>query len=364
MNLVVIGLTLSSSWGNGHATTWRALLRAFAAEGERGGGRVTFLERDVPWYAAQRDMPAPDFARLELYADLADLRARLARPVREADAVLIGSYVPEGVAVIDWALETARGPVAFYDIDTPVTLAKLAGGDEEYLARRQIPLFDTYFSFTGGPTLDRLEREHGARRAAALYCTVDAARYRHEPGAPRRWRLGYLGTYSDDRQPALERLLLEPARRRPADRFVVAGPQYPEGVFWPANVLRVEHCPPAEHQRFYNSQDFTLNVTRAAMVQAGWSPSVRLFEAAACAVPIISDRWAGLDVLFPDGAVVIADTGEDVLAALDLSAPRRRAIGRAAQEIVFAEHRAEVRARQLTEQLQARRIAPRTERVA
>jgi spore maturation protein CgeB len=355
MNLVVIGLTLSSSWGNGHATTWRALLRAFAAE----GGRVTFLERDVPWYAAHRDMPDPDFARLELYADLAELRRRHARRVREADAVLVGSYVPDGVAVIDWALQTARGPVAFYDIDTPVTLAKLARGDEEYLARRQIPLFDTYFSFTGGPTLNRLEREYGARRAAALFCTVDAARYRHEPDTPRRWRLGYLGTYSDDRQPALERLLLEPARRRPGARFVVAGPQYPDEIRWPANVLRLDHCPPAEHQRFYNSQDFTLNVTRAAMVEAGWSPSVRLFEAAACAVPIISDRWAGLDVLFPEGAVVIADTGDDVLAALDLPEPRRCAIGRAAQEMVFAEHRAEVRARQLADHLRTSRAAPR-----
>ena len=360
MNLVVIGLTLSSSWGNGHATTWRALLRAFAA----GGGRVTFLERDVPWYAAQRDLPDPDFARLHLYRDIAELRARHAKAVREADAVLIGSYVPEGVAVIDWALETARGPVAFYDIDTPITLAKLARGDEEYLARRQIPLFDTYLSFTGGPTLDRLEREYGARRAAALYCTVDAGRYGPEPGTPRRWRLGYLGTYSDDRQPALERLLLGPARRRQADRFVVAGPQYPDGIAWPANVLRVEHCPPAEHRRFYNAQDFTLNVTRAAMVEAGWSPSVRLFEAAACAVPIISDRWDGLDALFPDGAVIIADGPEDVLAALDLPDARRHAIGRAAQEIVLSRHCAEVRARELVDRLQAPSPAARAERVA
>jgi spore maturation protein CgeB len=349
MDLVVIGLTLSSSWGNGHATTYRALLGAFAAQ----GGRVTFLERDVPWYAAHRDMPAPEFARLHLYADLPDLRSRFARRVREADAVLVGSYVPEGVAVIDWVLGTARGPVAFYDIDTPVTLGKLARGEEEYLSPRQIPLFDIYFSFTGGPTLDRLRRQHGARRAAALYCTVDAARYRHRPKVRRRWRLGYVGTYSDDRQPVLEKLLLDPARRRPGDAFVVAGPQYPATIAWPENVQRIEHCPPTQHERFYNSQSFTLNVTRAEMVAAGWSPSVRLFEAAACGTPIISDRWEGLDELFPDGqAILIADEPQDVLAALDMAELRRRSLGRAAQEIVFAEHRAEVRARQLARQLQ------------
>ena len=361
-DLVVIGLTLSSSWGNGHATTYRALLRAFAAQ----GGRVTFLERDMPWYAAHRDLPDPDFARLHLYSDLAELRARFARRLREADAVLVGSYVPEGVDVIDWALETARGPVAFYDIDTPVTLGRLARGDEAYLARRQIPHFDAYFSFTGGPTLDRLCREHGARRAEALYCTVDAARYRHRPEVERRWRVGYVGTYSDDRQPALQRLLLEPARRRSEDAFVVAGPQYPDGIAWPPNVERIEHCPPAEHERFYNAQDFTLNVTRAEMIAAGWSPSVRLFEAAACGTPIISDRWEGLSELFPDGpAILIADTADDVVAALDLPEPRRRALGRAAQEIVFAEHRAEVRARQLAQHLQeARNVRARTESAA
>jgi spore maturation protein CgeB len=355
MDLVVIGLTLSSSWGNGHATTWRALLGAFAAQ----GGRVTFLERDVPWYAAHRDLPRPDFAKLHLYSDLAGLRARFARRVREADAVLVGSYVPEGVAVIDWVLETARGPVAFYDIDTPVTLAKLARGDEEYLSPRQIPLFDVYFSFTGGPTLERLCRQHGAQRAEALYCTVDASRYRHRPEVERRWRLGYVGTYSDDRQPVLEKLLLGPARRRLGDSFVVAGPQYPATIAWPANVERIEHCPPAEHERFYNAQDFTLNVTRAEMVAAGWSPSVRLFEAAACGTPIISDRWEGLGELFPDGqAILIADGPQDVLAALDLPEPRRRGLGRAAQEIVFAEHRAEVRARQLAQHLNEARNRP------
>ena len=343
LNLVVLGLTLSSSWGNGHATTYRALLRGLAAR----GARIVFLERDVPWYRAHRDLPAPDFARLELYQDLADLKARFARAVRGADAVLIGSYVPEGVAVIDWALATAHGPVAFYDIDTPVTLSRLARGDEEYLAARQIPRFDVYLSFTGGPTLDRLVAHHGAQRARALYCTVDVERYRPDPQRP-VWRLGYLGTYSDDRQPTLERLLFEPARRRPEASFVVAGPQYPDSVVWPGNVERIAHCPPAEHPAFYARQAFTLNVTRAEMIAAGWAPSVRLFEAAACGTPIISDRWDGLTELFPEGeAILIADSADDVIGFLDLPEARRQAIGRTAREIVLDRHRAEVRAGEL-----------------
>lgn len=344
MKLAVIGLTLSSSWGNGHATTYRALLGAFA----KAGGRVEFFERDMPWYAEHRDLPDPDFARLHLYEDLAELRRRFTRQIREADAVLIGSYVPDGVEVIDWVLEEARGPIAFYDIDTPVTLGRLARGDESYLAARQVPGFDIYFSFTGGPTLSHLQRDHGARRAEALYCTVDPGHYRHRPEVERRWRLGYLGTYSADRQPGLERLLLQPAAQLPETRFVVAGPQYPEEISWPENVERIEHCPPRQHERFYNSQDFTVNITRAEMIAAGWSPSVRLFEAAACATPIISDRWEGLDDLFPDGeAIIIADSADDVTAALQIQEAERHALGRAAQEIVLEKHSAAKRARQL-----------------
>ena len=169
------------------------------------------------------------------------------------------------------------------------------------------------------------------------------------PASRRPFRLGYMGTYSADRQPGLDALLLEPARRRPADRFIVAGPQYPPGIAWPENVVRVEHLTPGEHQNFYNRQDFTLNLTRAAMCRAGWSPSVRLFEAAACGVPILSDRWPGLEEFFTPGEeVLVADTAEDVLGILDrFPDPARRALGERARVRVLAAHTAAYRAAEL-----------------
>ena len=343
LRVVVLGLSLSSSWGNGHATTYRALLKAFA---ERGHD-VLFLERDVPWYAAHRDLPDPKFCRLALYPDLAGLEAHR-RAIAEADAVVVGSYVPEGVAVGRLAQEWASGATAYYDIDTPVTLAKLARGDEEYLSAALIPGFDLYLSFTGGPTLDLLERRYGARGARALFCSVDPAIYRPLPDAPRRWDLSYLGTYSPDRQPTLERLLIEPARRAPERRFAVAGPQYPAEIEWPANVERLEHVPPADHPAFYAASRFTLNVTRADMVRAGHSPSVRLFEAAACGTPILSDAWEGLDaILAPGDEIALAEAPEDVLAALDWPEERRRTVARAARARVLAEHTAAHRAGEL-----------------
>jgi spore maturation protein CgeB len=324
LDIVVLGLSISSSWGNGHATTWRALIKGLATLGHS----VTFLERDVPWYSGEnRDLVDPDFCRLAFYAQPADLSARHAAEIRAADIVIIGSYVPDGVAVIDAVMSLATGNVAFYDIDTPVTLAKLARGEEDYLAARQIPLFDVYFSFTGGPTLPRLEREFGASHARALYCAVEETVYR-PTGEPLTWDLGYLGTYSPDRQPALERLLLEPARRLPDRRFVVAGPLYPATIDWPANVTRIDHLAPRDHASFYSRQRWTLNITRADMLAAGWSPSVRLFEAAACGTPILSDGWPGLAELFPENeAILLPGNSEGVVALL---AGRNKEAGRLA----------------------------------
>ena len=230
MRLVVLGLSLSSSWGNGHATTYRALLAAFAARGHD----VLFLERDMPWYAQNRDLPDPGFCQLALYDGLDGLD-RHADAIAAADAVIVGSYIPDGIEVARRVQGLAGGVVAYYDIDTPVTLAALQRGDCAYVSREVLPGFDLMLSFTAGPTLRRLEQEFGVRDAQGFYCSVDPERY-HPTGAARRWDLGYLGTFSDDRQPTVERLLIETARLAPERRFVVAGPQYPDRIAWPANV--------------------------------------------------------------------------------------------------------------------------------
>jgi spore maturation protein CgeB len=345
LDIVILGLSLSSAWGNGHATTYRALIAGLAAEGHS----TLFLERDVPWYAGNRDLPEPGFCDLALYRSLPELVGRFGRRLAQADAVIVGSYVPEGAALIDRLLAERIRPLLFYDIDTPVTLAALDRGEHKHLRPDQIPRLDGYLSFSGGKVLTHLERLRGARRAEPLYCAVDPDRYLHAPDSVARWDLGYLGTYSEDRQPGLERLLLEPARQLPDRRFVVAGPMYPADIDWPDNVERIEHLPPARHAAFYNAQRFTLNVTRADMRRMGWSPSVRLFEAAACGTPVISDPWEGLTELFPDGeAIVVARRTADVVETLTaLPEPRRQAIGAAARARVLRWHSGRARARHL-----------------
>jgi len=344
MKIIILGLSITSSWGNGHATTYRGLIRELSARGHD----VMFLERDMPWYADNRDAPRFAHATVGLYRSVTELKRLHGEHVRDADAVIVGSYVPEGATIGAWILDTAEGVTAFYDIDTPVTLSKLRDGQLDYLAATLVPRYHLYLSFTGGPTLRRIEREFGSPRARPLYCSVDPHAYFPED-AECTWDLGYLGTYSRDRQSMLDTLLLQVAARRPKRRFVVAGAQYPKSLRWPANVERFEHLPPSQHRRFYNRQRFTLNVTRADMVAAGYSPSVRLFEAAACGLPIISDAWPGLEEFFTVGReVLVAGTTGKVLSLLEEMSPATaRQIGAAARTKVLARHTAAHRAAEL-----------------
>ncbi len=354
MKLVVLGLSITSSWGNGHATTYRGLLRALT----RRGHRIVFFEREAPWYAGgNRDLPPEECgcADVRLYEDWPSGAAEIRRELDDADAALLGSYFPDGVAAADLLADGFSGPRLYYDIDTPLTVRAFRDeGEAEYLRADQVPSFDAYLSFTGGPVLRELEDRYGAPRAVAFHCSVDPDEHRPKPVRNEyRCSLGYMGTYAPDRQPGLERLLLEPARRLPEDMFIVAGPQYPEEIRWPDNVLRYEHLPPEQHPAFYSSNRLTLNLTREEMRRWGWSPSVRIFEAAACGAPIVSDRWEGLDTLLEPGTeILLADDTDDVMDFLELSDAEVRRIGEAARERVVAEHSNEVRAEQFEEEVE------------
>ncbi|HET9985077.1 MAG TPA: glycosyltransferase [Longimicrobiales bacterium] len=346
MRLVFLGLSITSAWGNGHATTYRGLCRALAARGHD----VVFYEWDAPWYAGKhRDLPpsACDYADVRLFKQWSVARRELRRELLDADAVLLGSYFRPGIDAADFLAQEFDGPRLFYDIDTPITLrAYRDRGAAEYLRADQVPIFDVYFSFTGGPVLRELETRYGAPRARPLYCAVDPERHARTPGRRAyRCALGYMGTYAPDRQPTLERLLLEPARRRPGQDFVVAGPLYPADLAWPDNVRRFEHVPPADHPAFYSSNRLTLNVTREEMRRWGWSPSVRIFEAAACGAAIVSDAWEGLDqFLEPAVEVLLPRSAEDVVAYLELSDGEVRAVGEAARERILKSHTNDARA--------------------
>jgi spore maturation protein CgeB len=346
MKLVVFGLAVSSSWGNGHATLWRGLAGAL----HRRGHQLVFFERDTPYYAAHRDLPEVPGMELIIYPSWEQVRPRAEREVREADVAMVTSFCPDAREAAHLVGAAPRSLRCYYDLDTPVTLAALARQEEVfYLPEEGLGGFDLVLSYTGGAALVELRERLGARVTAPLYGSVDPDV--HRPAAPRSCFAGdlsYLGTYAQDRQAAVEELLVAPARRLPQRRFVIGGAQYPASFPWTANIFFVTHIPPADHPAFYASSPLTLNVTRAAMAALGHCPSARLFEAAACGVPVLSDAWEGLDRFFrPDEEILVARSADDVLAALQLPPAALETIGHRARERTLAEHTAAHRAVEL-----------------
>ena len=344
MKIVICGLAITSSWGNGHATTFRALTKALHERGHK----IIFFEKDLYWYADNRDLPRPGFCDVRIFRDWKKAVPEIQRELSDADIAMVGSYFPDGIAAVDLMLESRVPVSSFYDIDTPITVAQLRSeGGTPYLRRDQIAGIDLYFSFTGGPLLTELERVFKANRALPLYCSFDERLYRRrEAGKRYRCDLSYMGTYAPDRQPKIDELFAKVADQEPGRSFILAGPQYPKSIRWPKNIRRVEHLNPRWHPHLYSSSRFVLNVTRRDMVACGYSPSVRLFEAAACGATIVSDNWPGLERFFRQGSEILLPTSaadvRNYLAGLEDSTIR--AIGDAAQARVLEAHTSRQRA--------------------
>ncbi|HEY0759662.1 MAG TPA: glycosyltransferase [Acidisarcina sp.] len=345
MKIVILGLTITSSWGNGHATTFRSLCRAL----HQRGHQIDFVEKDVEWYRSHRDLPAPEYCTVHLYSHwAAEIAASILKLAHHADVVVVGSYFPDAIAATRLILDDSSTPIFFYDIDTPVTLAALRkNGSTDYLDAEMISDYAAYLSFSGGPALREIEEVFHSPLAVALYCSVDPHLYRKTlVQSTYRCDLSYLGTYAADRQPKLMALLNSPAGRLPNQRFLVAGPMYPRETVWAGNVETINHVAPQDHPAFYSSSRFTLNLTRDEMVRLGYSPSVRLFEASACGAAILSDNWPGLEsFLTPGEEVLIASSVDEVVAILrDMTDQERLTIGERAQDRILSCHTSHHRA--------------------
>ncbi|HET6843799.1 MAG TPA: glycosyltransferase [Candidatus Angelobacter sp.] len=344
MKIVIFGLAITSSWGNGHATTYRSLCSAL----RRRGHEIVFFEHDTEWYRGNRDLPKPEFCRVKIFDDWWQVLPAARAELRDADVAVVGSYFPDGIPALDEVLSSNVAVKTFYDIDTPITLKELElCGRTGYLLPEHMPELDVYFSFTGGSALETLEIRYGVPAAEPLYCSVDPLKYYERTRtAEFECALSYMGTWAPDRQPKVDEFLCQPASLLPQEKFIVAGPQYPASVDWPANVKRIIHLNPRHHADLYCSSRMVLNVTRRDMVMAGFSPSVRLFEAAACGAAILSDNWPGLETFFTPGEEILLPlSAEDVIRCLrDYDEDELRRIGRAARDRVLGEHTSEIRA--------------------
>ena len=177
LKIVMLGGSLAASAGNGRVATYRGLLRELGTRGHD----VLFLERSRE-SSASRQLPAkPSFGRAELYSDVKELKDRFASTIREADFVMVGSDISEGIEIGEWVTHIAQGATAFYDFDALRTVANLTKGNVDYISTALIPRYQMYLSCVGGPLLDYIEKQYGSPMARPLYCSVDARLYFPEP---------------------------------------------------------------------------------------------------------------------------------------------------------------------------------------
>src|SRR6185312_13478210 len=168
MKLVIFGLSISSAWGNGHATLWRALCKALA----RRGHRVVFFEHDVPYYAAHRDVFELPQGELILYDKWEEILQK-ARHTSDCDVAMTTSYCPDAIAATELISESHAAVRCFYDLDSPVTLDRLDGGlPVDYVGENGFSGFDLVLSYAGGEVLNQLRNRLGARVVAPLFGCV------------------------------------------------------------------------------------------------------------------------------------------------------------------------------------------------
>ncbi|MBV8705917.1 MAG: glycosyltransferase [Acidobacteriaceae bacterium] len=346
MKIVIFGLSVTSAWGNGHATLLRGLFRALHNKGHQ----IHFFERDTPYYAPHRDAPTLPYAHVHLYDDWQEIKAEAATELKDADLGIVTSYCPDGVAACNLVLNSNLWRSVFYDMDTPVTLSRLEKGETvEYLPPNGLGEFDLVLSYTGGRALDQLREKLGAQQVETLYGWVDPVIHHQVDPSPKfQSNLSYLGTYAADRQATLEQLLISPARALRNRQFVIGGAMYANRESWPGNIRFFDHVAPPEHCAFYSSSPLTLNITRGSMAAMGYCPSGRLFEAAACGTAVLSDWWEGLDIFFEPGEeILIAQSTAEAIDAVSRDSQALRRIGKRAKEKALDCHAAENRAQRL-----------------
>ncbi len=346
MKIVIFGLSVSSSWGNGHATLWRGLFR----ELDRRGHTVVFFERDAPYYAGHRDPYQIPGGELILYNSWPEVMHLATAHMSDAEVGIVTSYCPDSLDAAA-LLHQSRALRVFYDLDTGVTLTRLECGEPvDYIdPDRGLRDYDLVLSYTGGQALDLLRSRLGARAVAPLYGSVDPeAHHPANPNPDYTCDLSYLGTYAADRQEALERLFIAPARQYPQYKFLIGGSQYPQDFPWTSNIYFARHVAPDQHPAFYSSSRLTLNVTRGAMARLGYCPSGRLFEAAACGVPVVSDVWEGLDQFYePQREILFCASEDDTLEALGMSGDALKQVGARARQRTLDCHTSAHRANEL-----------------
>jgi spore maturation protein CgeB len=359
LDVAFFGSSLVSAYWNGAATYYRGIVRALHDRGHR----VTFYEPDAYGRQQHRDMPDPEWARVEVYAGEGEAGVmRALEQARAADLVVKAS----GVGVFDEVLErevlALKRPdnmVVFWDVDAPATLDRVHhdAGDP---FRALIPEYDLIFTYGGGDPVVQAYAALGARQCVPIYNALDPSTHHPVPPDPRfASDLGFLGNRLPDREARVDEFFLRAAALLPHHRFLLGGSGWADKPV-PRNVDAVGHVYTHEHNAFNCTPRTVLNVNRESMARYGFSPPTRVFEAAGAGACLITDAWEGVELfLEPGREVLVARDGEEVAEyARALTPGHAKSVGHAAHARVLAEHTYAHRAAQVEQVLDAQLSRP------
>ncbi|CAN5654861.1 glycosyltransferase [soil metagenome] len=345
MRLTFFGSSLVSSYWNGAATYYRGLLRALAGRGHR----ITFCEPDAYGRQQNRDLAEdPEYARVVVYRSEAERDALIETAFAESDWVVKCSGVGVWDAELEMAIaERSGGEVqtSFWDVDAPATLARIAADPADPF-HTCIPRYDHIFTYGGGPPVVTAYEGRGARVCTPVYNGLDPEEHRPlERNAEPEWDLLFMGNRLPDREARVEEFFLRAAALCPEARFALGGEGWGDKPM-PENVTRLGHVPTARHNEVNASARLVLNIHRVSMVENGWSPATRMFEAAGAAACQVTDVWRGIEEFFTPGEEILlaADAEAVVRLVRETDARAARRIGEAAHRRALTSHTYEQRA--------------------
>jgi len=348
MKLFVFGSSLTSSYWNGAATYYRGIYKNLAEL----GFHITFAEPDAYGRQQHRDNEDFSYAEVIIYDSPGDIPALLSQAC-EADLVIKHS----GVGVDDLLLEqsvldcrSVGTQVAFWDVDAPATLASVEG-NVLHPFRSLIPEYDYIFTYGGGPPVIEHYEQLGARACHPIYNGLDPKTHYPVSSDPEKaCDLLFVGNRLPDRERRVEEFFLTATERAPEFRFALGGEGW-GGKPLPRNVRWIGHVGTNDHNVVNCSARMVLNLNRESMVQVGFSPPTRIFEAAGAAACVITDYWEGIETFFEPGCEILVarDAGEIVDLLRTVDAKLAREMGDAMRRRALLEHTYGLRALQVRE---------------
>ncbi len=346
MEIAFFGSSIVSAYWNGAATYYRGIVKGLAQLGHK----ITFYEPDAYDRQKHRDLSDPKWVTVSVFDANEAGRRQALKAAKRSDVIVKAS----GLGIFDQELETAiaedfSGKTRIYwDVDAPATLDRVLSNPDDYF-KKLIPKYDLILTYGGGPPVVRAFFELGARECIPIYNALDPET--HFPVSPDEHysaTLTFLGNRLPDREKRVTEFFLQPAARRPTEKFLLGGNGWEIGDL-SDNVKYMGHVYTKDHNVMNSSCLAVLNVNRESMAKFGYSPPTRIFEAAGAAACIISDAWYGIEqFLEPNKEVLIASDGREVDHHLDgLSRTDAKKIGQSALKRVKAEHTYDQRAAQV-----------------